>query len=133
MSRRLERLSVLIQREISHVIMYEMNDPRLGFVTITAIKLAEDQANATVFMSVLGDEKVQQTTLETIEHARGHIQKLIGDRIKMRRVPILAFKLDEGVKRSVRVSALLRKLEEERGAPSEAGEEETPKAEDKEE
>jgi ribosome-binding factor A len=119
MSRKIERLTELVQREVSHVIMYELADPRLGFVTVTEVKLAPDLSMAMVFISVMGDDAVQATTMKVIEHSRGHIQKLLADRVKMRRVPILSFRVDEGVKRSVRISALLRKLAEERGESAE--------------
>jgi ribosome-binding factor A len=115
-SRRLEHLTVLLQREVSHIIMYELNDPRLGFVTVTGLKLAPDQANATIFISVMGDEATQETTIDVIRHARGHIQKLVSERLTLRRTPLLVFKRDDGVKRSVRVSAILHQLAEERAS-----------------
>jgi len=117
-----------------------MNDPRLGFITVTEVKVAEDLETAKVYVSVMGDETVQQRTLKTIAHARGHIQRLLADRLRMRRTPLLIFQHDEGIKKSVRVSALLRQLAAERsdrgadeppaatGAPPEEGEAVSPDA-----
>ena len=106
--RRKERLSDQIRDEVSRIILFEMNDPRMGFVTVTGVELAGDLKSAKVKVSILGDEKSETITMNVIKHARGFIQKELGARISTRYLPQISFELDESVKRSVRLSKTLK-------------------------
>lgn len=108
--RRKERLAEQIQSEVSKILLYDMNDPRMGFVTVTGVEMASNLRFAKVKVSVLGDEKVQTVTMNVIKRARGFIQKELGDRIVTRYLPKISFELDDSVKRSTRLSKTLREV-----------------------
>ena len=106
--RRKERLSEAIKEEVSQVILRELRNPRIGFVTVVRADVAPDSKTAKVYVSVLGDEDAQQETIHELQAAKGFIQKAIAARLRTRHTPVLDFKLDKSVKQSLRVSQLIR-------------------------
>ncbi len=117
---RLEKLTQLVHRRASEVIVYELNDPRLGFVTISHVKLSGDLRHAVIYYSVVGTEGDRSKTEHALEHARGHVQSEIARAMHTRLTPIIRFEYDEGVAGSIRVSQLLDELREERGEQEES-------------
>lgn len=113
--RRLERLTAILKQELGAIIAFQLKDPRVGFATVTRIKLASDLTQVQVFVSVLGPEAQERAAMRALNHARGHIQSLIADRIEIRRHPEITFHLDRGLKHSLRVSEILTELAHERG------------------
>jgi ribosome-binding factor A len=111
--RRKERLADEVRAEVSRILLYNMSDPRIGFVTVTGVELSSDMRSAAVKISVMGDEKTQAITMNVIKGAAGFIQKELGRRINTRYVPQVRFELDDSVKRSVRLSKTLREVSEE--------------------
>ncbi len=120
MGRRTERIESQLLREISNIITHELSDPRVGFVTITGVKLSDDMQYATVAVSMMGDDDAQARSMKALKRARGHIQGLVAERLKLRWTPVLRFSIDEGVKHSIRISGLLHELAEERQALEES-------------
>lgn len=106
-TRRTERLSEVVKQEVSKIILYELNDPRISFITIIKADVAPDFKKAKVYVSILGDEATQRKTLRGLEHARGFIQAELGSRLKIRYTPLLEFCLDESVKKSMHISKLI--------------------------
>ena len=119
---RIERVAERIKQELSDIITYKLKDPRVGFVTITRVKVAPDMTKATVFLSVMGQGSQENTTMRALKHARGHIQTELSGRIRLRRHPEIQFKIDEGYKKSLKVSHILAEIGAEDPAP-EAGQE----------
>ena len=113
--RRLARLTAILKQELGAIIAFQLKDPRVGFATVTRIKLASDLTQVQVFVSVLGPEAQERAAMRALNHARGHIQSLIADRIEIRRHPEITFHLDRGLKHSLRVSEILTELAHERG------------------
>ncbi len=116
-SHRRERVAGLIQQEISRIILQELKDPRAGFCTITRVSLSGDMKSAVVFVSVLGEEPEQKTTMRGLEHARGFIQRRLFEEVKLRNPPVIQFQLDHSIERSIRISRILR----EEGVPETDG------------
>ncbi len=106
-SRRLQQVARTLQREISQVILTELKDPRVGFVTVTKVEPSPDLRSARVYLSVMGDEKGERLTLAALRHATGYIQTLVTERLHMRYAPALRFHVDSSVKGTLRVSQLL--------------------------
>jgi ribosome-binding factor A len=108
-SRRVERVAEAIRQEVSKIILYELNDPRIAFVTVTNVEASPDLRNATVLISILEDEggSPQKTVMKGLEHARGFIQREVAARLKMRYTPAITFCLDESSKKSLRVLKLI--------------------------
>ncbi len=107
MSTRLERVEKALRQEIGHILSYDMNDPRIGFVTVTRAEVASDLRSAKIHVSVLGDEKVRKSTMAGLKHARGYLQKEAASRLRMKFTPILSFYIDDGPAESVRISKLI--------------------------
>lgn len=106
-SRRIERLNEAVKQEVSKIILYELKEPRISFITVTRAEISPDLRRAKVYVSILGDDAAQKKTLWGLEHAKGFIQKEVGARLKIRYTPILSFYLDESVKKSIHISKLI--------------------------
>lgn len=127
-SRKIEKLSHLIQEKISRIVLYELNDPRLGFLTITKIKLSKDLKSCIVFYSQIGTEADHVKTAHALESARGYVQRAVAQSLRTRQTPILQFKYDHSIEGSIRVSQIIDRItrEREQREKETGGEEEPP-------
>jgi len=121
-TRRTERVAELIRKEIGTILLKELHDPRLRFVTITRVEVSADLAQARLYVSVLGTPGARRAALRGLEHASGHLRRRLGERVRLRRLPALLFRLDEAVQRSARLRRILSELAQEREGGS-AGDE----------
>ena len=87
-----------------------LKDPRIGFVTVTGVRVTSDVAQATVFVSVLGNEKDQQRTLEGLQAAHGVLQARVARALATRRTPVLSFEYDPAIERGVRLTKMIDEL-----------------------
>ena len=110
MTKRSTRVGELLQKEISRIIIQELKDPRLGFVTVTGVSVSDDLRNAKVFVSVLGSREEIDQTFDGLKSATGFIRSCIGKRVKLRYTPEVSFWLDESVSRSAHIEELLREI-----------------------
>ncbi len=110
--RRLDRVNHLIQMELSELILHRVKDPRLGFVTVTQVKVSPDLRNARVFYSVMGGEKEKTGSKTALEHAAGFLQREIGTALQLRYTPKLHFSLDDSLDRGLEIDRLLRKIQQ---------------------
>ena len=99
-----------IQNELSEILRTEVKDPRLGFVTVTAVRMSRDLKTARVFISVMGEEEERQATLEGLHRAQSFIRRLIGQRVRLRNTPELLFTYDDSMERGARIDSLLDSL-----------------------
>src|ERR1700693_3985131 len=110
---RVERVAAQLREEISQIIIRDLKDPRIGMATITDVKLSPDLRNATVKVSVVGEDDARAAAIGGLDHAKGFIRRELGSRLSnLRFAPDLRFELDQGVAYSVRVSQLLREVEQ---------------------
>ena len=114
MRRRTERLAELIRREMGRILSGGLGDPRIGFVTLTRVEVSPDLTLAKVYLSVLDSPAKERTTLQGLNSAKKRIRGELGDCLKLRRMPEIAFFADHGVKQSIRISSILTDLERER-------------------
>lgn len=128
--RHVQKIASRVKFIVSHVVQQELNDPRLGFVTILDVEMSSDLREAKVHFSVLGPEADKVKSLHAIESSAGFIQQRVGKNLNLRNVPLLHFVLDEFDDRMARIEEILeleRKTENETGADqpeaAEAGEE----------
>ena len=112
---RRKRIARLIREEASRMILQELWDPRLGFVTVTDVEVSGDLEHALIKVSVLGSEQDKERTLEGLESCRSYVQAAVGKLVKLRRSPHIRFELDRSIDRSARVSELLREIRPEGG------------------
>lgn len=113
---RTKRQEAILHEKIAMIVLDRLNDPRLGFVTITAVELSKDKRYCTVTYTVLGSDSVQRTTRRALEHAGPRIQELLAPTLKMRLMPDLRFVFDAGVQKEREMAVLLDKIAEERAA-----------------
>ena len=107
-SHRKEKLNHSLAREISRIICFELNDPRMGFATVTRVSVSPDFRQATVFVSALGTEGERSRILHGLSHASGFIHRSLRDRIEgLKYIPQLYFKHDPSVEGAVRMEKLI--------------------------
>ncbi len=109
---RIDKIAHAIKKEISTIIHSELNDPRLGFVTITEVEMSPDLRVAKVSFSVLGNEEEYKKTKAALDSSLGFIRRLIAQRIRLRFTPEFIFKADKSIEYSVRVEEILNKIKE---------------------
>ena len=108
---RLSRVADLIRREVARILMERMRDPRLGFLTVTGVDVASDLRNATVHVSLLGDDKEFDENLEILNKAAPWIRHELRElHLDLRNLPELRFKADKSLARAARVQELLREV-----------------------
>jgi len=105
---RLARVAEAIREVASETILFELNDPRVKLVTVTRAEVSGDLQHAKVYVSIMGTEKEQKLTLHGLRHATGFVQSKLAKRLQTRFTPIITFVLDEGVKKSLEMSRLLK-------------------------
>jgi ribosome-binding factor A len=105
---RSQRMAEQIRRELAEIVRDELNDPRMGLCSFTAVKLSRDLSNAVVFCSVL-DKDLCEETIETLNHATGFIRSQIASRIRARTVPVLKFVNDDSAERGEAMDKLIKK------------------------
>jgi ribosome-binding factor A len=105
--RRPERLAEQIKEEVSLIIAGDLEDPRVGFVTVTDAKISPDLRHAKIFVTVLGDEQQVSESLEALKHASRFIRHQLGAALRIRRTPELHFVYDETVRTAARIEQIL--------------------------
>ncbi|MHC1578263.1 MAG: 30S ribosome-binding factor RbfA [Dehalococcoidia bacterium] len=115
MSRRSERTSKVIQREISGLLEREVNDPRLSkLVSVTEVTLSVDLRHARIYVSTLGDEINRQELLAGFNNASGFLRKELAARLRLRQIPQLSFYYDDSIERGARLLKLMEELSPEK-------------------
>ncbi|AQQ53715.1 30S ribosome-binding factor RbfA [Planococcus lenghuensis] len=112
MTMRSNRVAEQMKKELSDIISRKLKDPRIGFVTVTDVEVTGDLQQATVYISVLGDEKQQEETLLGLSKSKGFIRSEIGQRIRLRKTPELLFEFDTSVAYGNRIDSLLRDIQD---------------------
>jgi ribosome-binding factor A len=109
-TRRTAKVAEAIRQVVSSAILFGLRDPRVKNVTVLHVEVPTDLRTAKVYVSILGDEKQAALSLQGLNSARGWIQSRIADELQLRLTPVLTFVVDQGVKKSIEVSKMLREL-----------------------
>ena len=110
---RMRRINEVLREVVGAAVAGELNDPRIGFVTVTSVETSPDLRTAKVFVSVLGDEQEREETLSGLRSSHGVIQARIAAETRMKRTPTLTFHYDDTIEKAARVSELLEQGEDE--------------------
>ena len=110
MFKRSEKVAEAIHEMVSELIIKGLKDPRIGFVTITGVKVTDDLHLATIYFTVIGSEDEKSATEKGLNSARGFIRKEMGRYLRMRHIPDLVFKYDESVEYGSRIETLLKEI-----------------------
>jgi ribosome-binding factor A len=107
MAQRMRRVNELMREVIGSAIASELEDPRIGFVTVTSVDTSPDLRSAKVYVSVLGDEADREASLAGLRSSHGVLQAAIARETQIKRTPTLTFHYDDTPERAVRISRLL--------------------------
>ena len=108
MSRRIDRVNVLLRQEISRILAVEMNDPRLSsLISITEVKASRDIRSARVYFSVFGDNDAKTNAHEALENAGGYIHRALKRNLDLKFAPMLSFRLDESIEQGADMQQLI--------------------------
>lgn len=110
MFKRSEKVSEAIHEMASALIVKGLKDPRIGFVTITGVKVTDDLHLATIYFTVVGTDEEKKATEQGLNSAKGYMRKEMGKNLRMRYVPDLIFKYDSSLDYGNRIDSLLRQI-----------------------
>ncbi len=113
---RKERLEALIKEKVAIIVLERLNDPRLGFVTITGVQLSKDKRYAKVLFTVLGTPNQRRTTERALQDAARHVQEQVAPTLRLRVMPELRFAYDESIEKESRMLDLLEDIAAQRRA-----------------
>ena len=109
--RRIDRIEEQVRMEMSEIIEREIQDPRIGLITVTRSKVSPDLSHARIFVTVLGDVTQRKKALEGLRSAASFIRRSLSKRLHhLRRMPELSFDYDEDVEKSIRIEELLEQI-----------------------
>jgi len=117
-SQRPHRVGEQIHKEVSALLQKGLNDPRVGFLTITAVEMTSDLSLARIYFTVFGDENVRRETLKGLTHAVPYFRREIGRQLRLRHTPDLLFQFDKSLEQGNRIESLLREIRDERSDDS---------------
>jgi ribosome-binding factor A len=106
-SARMRRINEMLKEVVGTAIAGDLNDPRIGFVTVTSVETSTDLRSARVYVSVLGSPEEREATLAGLGSSHGVIQARIASETRMKRTPTLTFRYDDTVEKGMRISKLL--------------------------
>jgi ribosome-binding factor A len=109
---------IRVQEEFREILAEEipkLKDPRVGFVTVTGVKVTPDLRHAVVFYTAMGDERDRRATAAGLRSAKAHLRQVLGQQVRMKTLPDLEFEEDEAIENADRIEHLLRQLHEEEG------------------
>ena len=106
-SDRMRRVNEAVREVLSAAITSELKDPRVGFVTVTAVETSPDLRHARVYVSVLGNPGERRRSLQALDNAHGFLQRRVGSELRMKNTPQLQFVYDDTPERGMRISELI--------------------------
>jgi ribosome-binding factor A len=109
---RMRRVNEAVREVLSMAITNDLKDPRIGFVTVTAVDTSPDLRRAHVYVSVLGDDRKREDSLAGLNSSHGYLQSRVASELRLRHTPQLDFRFDDTIDRGLRIERLLHDPEE---------------------
>ena len=103
----MRRVDEAVREVLSDAISIKLKDPRIGFVTVTAVETAPDLRRARVFVSVLGNEGERRRSMQGLESAHGILQRAVARELRLKHTPTLEFVYDDTTERGMRIAELI--------------------------
>ena len=110
---RVRKIQEFIKQEVGQMLLRDLKDPRLGFVTITGVKVTGDLRQAKIFVSLFGSDADKKSSLEALNKAKGYIRREIGQRLKIYYTPEISFEEDTSLDYGMHIDSLLRDIHKE--------------------
>ncbi|CDF26835.1 30S ribosome-binding factor RbfA [Dialister pneumosintes] len=107
---RVRKMQEFIKQEVSSMLLREVKDPRLGFVTVTGVHLTGDLREATVYVSLFGSEKEKKESMTALEMATGFIRRELGKRLKIYYTPQISFEQDTSLDYGMHIEGLIKQI-----------------------
>jgi ribosome-binding factor A len=107
----MRRVDEALREVLSDAISTDLQDPRVGFVTVTGVKTSPDLRHARVYVSVLGDEAAREDSLEGLRSAHGFLQSRMAAALRLKHTPTLTFEYDGSIERGMKISQLIQELD----------------------
>jgi ribosome-binding factor A len=107
MSDRMRRVNEAMREVLSDALTQDLKDPRVGFVTVTAVETSPDLRHARVFVSVLGDAEERDASITGLQSAHGYLQRAVASQLRLKHTPQLFFEEDDTARRADRIERLL--------------------------
>jgi ribosome-binding factor A len=104
---RMRRVDEAMREVLSGAITSEIKDPRVGFVTVTAVQTSPDLRHARVFVSVLGEDPVRRRSMDGLQSAHGYLQRRVAGELRLKHTPTLQFLYDDSTDRGLRIAKLV--------------------------
>ncbi len=130
MGNRPDRVGDAIRDELSQLIAREVHDPGIGFITLTRVSVTPDLQLARVYYTSMGDETAQRETAKALKRAAPFLRRLLGSRIRLRRVPEITFFFDASIANTDRIEQILQDLKAEAAARPDSDADDSKQSED---
>jgi ribosome-binding factor A len=115
LTHRPERVAELIRQTVAAFLTGNVRDPRVGFVTVTAVEVTADLAHARIRVSVMGSDEEKAKTLEGLASAARFLRAQLARELRLRTSPELRFELDRGLEHAQQIDAVLKRIKEDAG------------------
>jgi ribosome-binding factor A len=103
----MRRVDEAVRAVLSDAITQQLKDPRVGFVTVTAVRTSPDLRHARVYVSVLGDDAARAESMAGLQSAIGFLQRQVAARLKLKHTPAVTIAYDDSIDRGMRINELL--------------------------
>jgi ribosome-binding factor A len=110
---RKEKVASLLREELSKILLLDMRDPALNFVSITRVNMSSNLKTAIVYVNVLGDSEQKKRAMAALNKGKGYLRKIIASRINLKYNPNLIFELDDTMEKQARIEKILAKIKNE--------------------
>ncbi len=114
-SKRIAKINDTIQSILSDLFQKNVNDPRIGMITIVDVDSSPDLSQAKVYVSVMGDERKKAETLKGLKSASGYLRSELGKNMRIKNVPELIFFIDSSIEKGINISKIIDKVTSEDG------------------
>lgn len=114
--KRSDRVGDLIKEEVASMILHgEIKDPRIGFVSITHVKMSPDLKEAKVYFSQIGSEKEKEKSRQGLNNASGYVRRALAKRLDLKHIPVITFVFDESLEYSDHIEKVIKEIKEGEG------------------
>ena len=115
-----DRIGDQIRSEVANLLGRELQDPGLGFVTVTRVRVTADLSIARVYYTTMGDDRMRRRTAQALQRALPFIRRSIGSRLRLRRVPEIEFIFDDSIEQHERLERIIQEIHETDAARAQA-------------
>lgn len=107
-----DRMDQILLREISHVLQFELKNPKLGFVTVTDVECTRDLSLAKVYVSFLGKQERNEAGMKVLRDSKGYIRSNLAKKLKIRKMPDLVFIQDTSLEQGRKIESIIDEIHE---------------------